>query len=118
MVFSSTIHLEPSLIFCHERRNVTSLVRRRRNELLFHLWPQMEDVVTSYTDLTGKPELPPLWALGYHQCKWSYYPESNVKEIRQFKIKHAMPFMILTKGLDVLHGTRNIFLIQKEWLQN
>jgi alpha-glucosidase len=35
--------------------------------------PQMEDVVTSYTDLTGKPELPPLWALGYHQCKWSYY---------------------------------------------
>jgi alpha-glucosidase len=23
--------------------------------------PQMEDVVTSYTDLTGKPELPPLW---------------------------------------------------------
>jgi alpha-glucosidase (family GH31 glycosyl hydrolase) len=24
--------------------------------------PQMEDVVTSYTDLTGKPELPPLWA--------------------------------------------------------
>jgi alpha-glucosidase len=49
----------------------------------------MEDVVTSYTDLTGKPELPPLWALGYHQCKWSY-PESNVKEItakfRELKI--------------------------------
>jgi alpha-glucosidase len=42
----------------------------------------MEDVVTSYTDLTGKPELPPLWALG-HQCKWSYYPESNVKEVLQ-----------------------------------
>jgi hypothetical protein len=37
-VFSSTIHLE-LLWFCHERRNVTSfLVRRRRNELLFHLW--------------------------------------------------------------------------------
>jgi alpha-glucosidase (family GH31 glycosyl hydrolase) len=79
----------------------------------------MEDVVTSYTDLTGKPELPPLWALGYHQCKWSYYPESNVKEItakfRELKIP-AMPFiwiLITWKGLDVLHGTRNIFLIQK-----
>jgi alpha-glucosidase len=42
--------------------------------------PQMQDVVTTYTDLTGKPELPPLWALGYHQCKWSYYP-SNFKAI-------------------------------------
>mgnify|MGYP003847431387 CR=1 FL=1 len=44
--------------------------------------PKMEDVVINYTDLTGKPQhLPPLWALGFHQCKWSYYPESNVKEI-------------------------------------
>jgi alpha-glucosidase len=42
--------------------------------------PKMEDVVTTYTDLTGKPELH-LWALGYHQCKWSYYPESNVKAV-------------------------------------
>jgi alpha-glucosidase (family GH31 glycosyl hydrolase) len=25
--------------------------------------PQMQDVVTTYTDLTGKPELLPLWAL-------------------------------------------------------
>jgi alpha-glucosidase (family GH31 glycosyl hydrolase) len=81
----------------------------------------MEDV-TSYTDLTGKPELPPLWALGYHQCKWSYYPESNVKEItakfRELKIPMPFIWMITWKGLDVLHGTRNIFLIQKEWLQN
>jgi alpha-glucosidase len=61
----------------------------------------MEDVVTSYTDLTGKPELPPLWALGYHQCKWSYYPESNVKEItakfRELKY-HAMPFIWILHG--------------------
>jgi alpha-glucosidase len=42
--------------------------------------PQMEDVVTSYTDLTGKPELPPLWAW-LSSMQWSYYPESNVKEI-------------------------------------
>jgi alpha-glucosidase len=49
----------------------------------------------SYTDLTGKPELPPLWALG-HQCKWSYYPESNVKEItakfRELKIPRCHLF--------------------------
>jgi alpha-glucosidase (family GH31 glycosyl hydrolase) len=44
------------------KEETSFLVRRRRDELLFHLWTQMEDVVTSYTDLTGKPELPPLWA--------------------------------------------------------
>jgi alpha-glucosidase len=48
----------------------------------------MEDVVTSYTDLTGKPELPPLWALGYHAN--GVIIQSNVKEItakfRELKI--------------------------------
>ena len=48
------------------------------------------NLFTTYTDLTGKPELPPLWALGYHQCKWSYYPEAKVKEVankfRELKI--------------------------------
>ncbi len=36
------------------------------------------DTVATYTRLTGLPPLPPLWALGYHQSKWSYYPESTV----------------------------------------
>lgn len=36
------------------------------------------DIVAAYTRLTGTPELPPLWALGYHQSKWSYYPDKAV----------------------------------------
>ena len=67
--------------FGHERRNVTSFwAQGGEMDYYFIYGPEMEQVVTSYTDLTGKPEMPPLWALGYHQSKWSYYPESNVKE--------------------------------------
>ena len=36
------------------------------------------DIISAYTRLTGTPELPPLWALGYHQSKWSYYPDKAV----------------------------------------
>jgi alpha-glucosidase (family GH31 glycosyl hydrolase) len=58
---------------------------------IIHLWPSNGGRCHSYTDLTGKPELPPLWALGYHQCKWSYYPRSNVKEIGKIQgIKNTM----------------------------
>ena len=38
-------------------------------------------VAQNYVYLTGKPELPPLWAFGFHQCRWSYFPESHVREI-------------------------------------
>lgn len=39
------------------------------------------DTVRLYTRLTGLPPMPPLWTLGYHQSKWSYYPESDVEEL-------------------------------------
>ena len=56
--------------FCQERRNVTSFWSEGGEMNYYFIYgPKMEDVVTTYTDLTGKPELPPLWALGYHQCK-------------------------------------------------
>ncbi len=35
-------------------------------------------IISAYTRQTGLPELPPLWSLGYHQSKWSYYPDRVV----------------------------------------
>ncbi len=43
--------------------------------------PAPKDVVARYTSLTGRTPLPPLWALGYHQCRYSYTPESRVRFI-------------------------------------
>ncbi len=41
--------------------------------------PDPKQVIERYTALTGRTPLPPLWALGYNQCRWSYYPESRVR---------------------------------------
>ncbi len=38
-------------------------------------------IISAYTRLTGLPELPPLWSLGYHQSKWSYYPDRVVQNL-------------------------------------
>ncbi len=35
--------------------------------------PKIADVIERYTRLTGRPSLPPLWALGYWQSKCTYY---------------------------------------------
>lgn len=43
--------------------------------------PHMMDVIKRYSNLTGTHPMPPMWALGYHQCRWSYYPESRVREL-------------------------------------
>ena len=38
-------------------------------------------ICADYVKLTGTPPLPPMWALGYQQCRWSYYPEARVREV-------------------------------------
>ncbi|MFD2201442.1 TIM-barrel domain-containing protein [Shivajiella indica] len=35
-------------------------------------------IITAYTELTGKMDMPPLWSLGFQQCRYSYYPDSEV----------------------------------------
>ena len=43
--------------------------------------PDIADVVEAYTWLTGRPSLPPLWALGYHQCRWFRYTQDDVEAL-------------------------------------
>ncbi|MDA6068857.1 glycoside hydrolase family 31 protein [Flavobacterium sp. AC] len=93
--------------FCQERRNVTSFwAEGGEMNYYFVYGPQMQDVVTTYTDLTGKPELPPLWVLGYHQCKWSYYPESKVKEITSKFRELKIPCDAIYLDIDYMEGFR------------
>lgn len=94
--------------FGQERRNVCSFWAQGGEMNYYFIYgPQMQDVVESYTDLTGKPhQLPPLWALGFHQCKWSYYPESNVKAIaKQFR-DLKIPCDAIYLDIDYMDGFR------------
>ena len=43
--------------------------------------PAPRQVVEGYAWLTGPTPIPPLWSLGYQQSRYSYYPESRVREI-------------------------------------
>jgi len=38
-------------------------------------------IVQAFADLTGHTNLPPYWTLGFQQSRYSYYPESRVREI-------------------------------------
>lgn len=45
-------------------------------------------IVKSYTHLTGRMPLPPMWSLGYQQCRYSYYPDKEVISIAEnFRVR-------------------------------
>jgi len=38
-------------------------------------------IIENYTTLTGKTPIPPQWALGYQQSRWSYFPDKEVLDL-------------------------------------
>jgi alpha-glucosidase len=66
--------------------------------------PTPADVVRRYTTLTGRTPLPPLWSLGYHQCRYSYYPESRVRFIAQNFRERRIPADVLWLDIHYLQG--------------
>ncbi len=36
-----------------------------------------QEIMHGLAELTGTTPMPPIWALGFHQCRWSYYPDSQ-----------------------------------------
>jgi alpha-glucosidase len=105
--------------FCSERRNITSFWAQGGEMNYYFIYgPEMTDVVVNYTDLTGKPhELPALWTLGYHQCKWSYYPESNVKEVTAKFRELQIPCDAIYLDIDYMEGFR-CFTWSEEYFPN
>lgn len=52
---------------------------------------KVADIITSYTYLTGRMNLPPLWSLGYQQNRYTYYPDTEVMRIAQTLREKKIP---------------------------
>jgi len=68
--------------------------------------PDVKGVVSKYALLTGKMELPPMWSLGYQQCRWSYYPEEAVLDIARTFREKEIPCDVLYLDIDYMDGYR------------
>ena len=68
--------------------------------------PHLMDVVKRYQTITGTHPMPPKWAIGFHQCRWSYYPESKVKEIAEGFRSRDIPCDAIYLDIDYMDGYR------------
>jgi alpha-glucosidase len=62
--------------------------------------PTVGDVVRRYTELTGKPPMPPQWALGYQQSRWGYATERELRGIAQRLRSDNIPADVLWMDID------------------
>ncbi len=65
-----------------------------------------KEILSRYTELTGRMPLPPRWSLGYQQCRWSYYPESRVRTLAATFREKKIPCDVIYLDIDYMEGYR------------
>jgi alpha-glucosidase len=68
--------------------------------------PGIADVLRAYTDLTGRTGLPPLWTLGYHQCRWFRYTQDAVEALAARHRERDIPCDSLWLDIEYMDGYR------------
>jgi len=73
----------------------------------YFFWgPDPKKVIERYTELVGRLPMPPMWAMGYHQCRYSYYPDKMVRFIADnFRQRH-IPCDALFLDIHYMDGYR------------
>jgi alpha-glucosidase len=65
--------------------------------------PEPKAVVSGWSWLTGTTPLPPLWALGFQQSRYTYMPESQLREVATRLRKDHIPSDVLWLDIDFQH---------------
>ncbi|KAM9646126.1 neutral alpha-glucosidase C isoform 2-T2 [Trichechus inunguis] len=68
--------------------------------------PTPSDVFRQYSHLTGTQAMPPLFSLGYHQCRWNYEDEQDVKAVDAGFDEHDIPYDVMWLDIEHTEGKR------------
>lgn len=71
-----------------------------------------DKALADYMALTGFPPLPPRWALGYHQSRWGYTTEAQLREVVEGFRRHDLPLDAVHLDIDYMDGFR-LFTVDK-----
>jgi alpha-glucosidase len=73
----------------------------------YFFWgPSMKKVVSRYADLTGHLPMPPKWALGNQQSRWTYYPDKVAEELVSRYRAEDLPLDVLHLDIDYMNQYR------------
>ncbi len=74
-------------------------------------------VLETYSNLTGRPELPPHWALGFHQSRWGYLNEAQIRSVVAGFEENDLPLDAIHQDIDYMDGFR-VFTVNQERFPN
>ena len=75
-------------------------------DLFFIPGPTPSEFYSQYAKLTGTLALPPMFSLGYHQCRWNYKDEQDVYQVHSKFEELDYPYDVLWLDIEHTDGKR------------
>ncbi|KAJ6155437.1 hypothetical protein N7470_006003 [Penicillium chermesinum] len=69
-------------------------------DLFVFLGPTPQDLSKTYGQLTGFTQLPQHFAIAYHQCRWNYVTDEDVKDVDSKFDKYQIPYDTIWLDLE------------------
>lgn len=73
----------------------------------------LKEVISGYTWLTGRAPIQQLWTLGFHQSRWGYESEEEIRSIAEGMKKHQLPCDCIHFDIDYMDHYK-VFTWNKE----
>ncbi|XP_064599881.1 neutral alpha-glucosidase AB-like [Liolophura sinensis] len=75
-------------------------------DIFFMFGPTPADIFKQNSVLTGSTPVPPLFGIAYHQSRWNYNDEDDVKTVDSNFDKHDIPYDVLWLDIEHTDGKR------------
>ena len=83
------------------------------SDLYILVGPTLPELTRKLQALVGRTPLPPIWAMGYQQCRWGYRSAADLMELdRKFR-RHGIPCDGLWLDIDYMDAYK-VFTFHKE----
>ncbi|XP_017877498.1 lysosomal alpha-glucosidase-like [Ceratina calcarata] len=84
-------------------------------DIYFFLGPTPADVIKQYSEIVGKPIMPPYWSLGFHLCRFGYRTLEDTKKVWNRTIAAGIPFDTQWNDLDYMDKNNDFTYSSKKF---
>jgi alpha 1,3-glucosidase len=75
-------------------------------DVFVFLGPSPQDLTKTYGALTGYSQLPQQFAIAYHQCRWNYVTDEDVKEVDRKFDRYQIPYDVIWLDIEYTDGKK------------
>ena len=75
-------------------------------DLYVFLGPEPKDIMEQYGARTGYTQLPQQFSIAYHQCRWNYVTDEDVKDVDKKMTRHKIPYDVIWLDIEYTDGKK------------